>query len=124
MTCSVWSLLVDEATRGATSVKPLPPHEIRGLAWLAFAKRCIKDTSLTSWDPAAYTSAANQLAAQSPYAVSFVDVTIQVASSCKLRACDLGGSLTHANQPWDSNLLMEDVSCSLGAVSAQLNRPQ
>ena len=60
-------------------MKALPAIETRGLAWLAFARRCCS-THLPQdyWDASAFALAAESLVMQAPYSVEFKDVKVQV----------------------------------------------
>ena len=61
------------------SMKVLPAIETRGLAWLAFARRCCGvQLPRDYWDASAFALAAESLAMQPPYVVDFKDIKIQV----------------------------------------------
>ena len=60
-------------------MKVLPAIETRGLAWLAFARRCCgTQLPLGHWDGSAFALAAESLAMQPPYTVEFKDIKVQV----------------------------------------------
>ena len=66
---------------GAGSARRLPPAESRALSWLAFAKACCGEAwqaPASECDSAAFSQAADQLAAQVPYQAACVDLTLQV----------------------------------------------
>ena len=62
------------------SDRQLTAPELRGLAWLAFARRCLgqRDAGTGRGDPETYAAVATALAACPPFEVACAEVKIQV----------------------------------------------